>query len=339
MVTGSYPPDTCGVGDFTAHLVQALLKQGVDVDVVYSQRWGLRGLANVQKRITALSPDIVHMQYPTIGYGASLAPQLLSLWNRCIITIHEISQTHILRRLSLLPFSVRSHHIIFTNAYERKYALRWIPWIADRSSIVPIGSSMEIGHQNQEKDLIEVVYLAIIRPDKGLEQIIDLASLIKDRKLDVRIRVIGKPHPKYPDFFHRMYQQSKNLPILWNLDLPDKTVVDLLARSQAGYLPFPDGASERRSSLFALLVNGVVTVTTKGAHTPPEMDKAVGYADTPQVALQLIQKIITEKGYQEQLRQGAYRFVKYYSWESIAEKHIEIYRMILNRNKVMKDNA
>jgi glycosyltransferase involved in cell wall biosynthesis len=198
---------------------------------------------------------------------------------------------------------------------------------------------MEAGHQDRERDLAEVIYFAIIRPDKGLEQVIALAALIKNRNLAFRIRVIGRPHPKYPDYFHRMYELSKDLPILWDIGLPDNAVRDLFSRSQAGYLPFPDGASERRSSLFALLVNGVVTVTTKGAHTPPEMDKAVGYADTPQEALQLIQRIIAEKEYQEQLRQGAYSFINNYTWESIAEKHIEIYRMILNNNKVMKDNA
>jgi len=330
MVTGSYPPDTCGVGDFTAHLVETLLAQGIGVEVVSNENWGLNNAFCIKKRITSLNPDIVHIQYPTIGYETGLAPQLLSCVRPCVITLHEISQTHILRRLALLPFSIRSQHIVFTNYYEREYTLRWTPWISNRSSVIPIGSSMAIGSQDRDRDLEEIVYFGIIRPDKGLEDIITLASIIKKERLKIRIRIIGKPHPKYPEYFQMIYLQAKDLPIMWNLGLTESSVVDLLSRSRIAYVPFPDGASERRSSLFALLANGVNTITTKGSHTPPEMDKAVLYASTPKEALQLIQKLSGQNQLQMRLRYEAFAFVNNYSWESIAAKHVELYKLILN---------
>lgn len=332
MVTGSYPPDTCGVGDFTAHLVEMLLTQGIGVEVVSNENWVANNAFCIKKRISSLKPDIVHIQYPTIGYGTGLAPQLISCMRPCIITLHEISQTHILRRVALLPFSLCSQHIVFTNSYEREYALRWTPWIADRSSVISIGSSMPIGCQERDRDLEEVVYFGIIRPDKGLEDIITLASLIKKDCLKIRIRIIGKPHPKYPDYFQMIYLQSKDLPIVWNLDLTESAVVDLLSRSRIAYVPFPDGASERRSSLFALLSNGVNAITTKGSHTPPEMDRAVLYARTPKEALHLIQKLSGQNELQVRLRHDAVAFVNNYSWESIAAKHIELYKSILAAN-------
>jgi glycosyltransferase involved in cell wall biosynthesis len=329
MVTGSYPPDTCGVGDFTAHLVEVLLTQGIGVEVVSNEKWVANKAFYIRKRISSLKPDIVHIQYPTIGYGTGLAPQLISCMRPCIITLHEISQTHILRRVALLPFSMCSQHIIFTNSYERGYALRWTPWISSRSSVIPIGSSMAIGYQNRDRDLEEIVYFGIIRPDKGLEDIITLALLIKENDLKIRIRIIGKPHPKYPDYFQMIYRQSKDLPIMWNLGLTEGAVVDLLSRSLIAYVPFPDGASERRSSLFALMSNGVNTITTKCSHTPPEMDRAVLYASTPKEALHLIQKLSGQNELQVRLRHEAVAFVNNYSWESIAAKHIELYKLFL----------
>jgi glycosyltransferase involved in cell wall biosynthesis len=329
FITGSYPPDVCGVGDYTYRLAEALRLKGVAVGIVHDVDWRLRNVSRLLRRIKALHSDLVHLQYPTIGFGAHLTPQVLSILAPSVITLHEISQVHILRKLSLYPFSMRSRQIIFTTRHEHDYAITWAPWIVSRSSIIQIGSNITALDRGKTKDLKEIVYFGLIRPDKGLEHVITLASLIKSASLPFAVRIIGKPHPNFMDYYVKLRNISEKLPLIWDIDLPDNAVVDLLARSFIAYMPFPDGASERRGSLFALLTNGVATITTRGPQTPRELDDAVFYARDPEHALQLIRQISSDADLLARLSRNGRIFSRRHSWETIASQHVALYEKIL----------
>ena len=86
----------CGVGDYTALLAEALgrhpdLRVGVLTDARAGESrteqhvqvlpivhgWGISKFRQVLKMIEDWSPDIVHIQYPTQGYGQGLLPWFL----------------------------------------------------------------------------------------------------------------------------------------------------------------------------------------------------------------------------------------------------------------------
>ncbi len=78
-----------------------------------------------------------------------------------------------------------------------------------------------------------------------------------------------------------MKENAKYLDIIWDIDLEEKEVCKILSEALFSYLPFPDGASERRGTLLAVLGNGLVTITTKGKHTTKEIEEVVLLANTP----------------------------------------------------------
>ena len=53
MITGSYPPDYCGVGDYTAKLVAELKASNNDVEVVAGKNWNFFSLINWIKTINS----------------------------------------------------------------------------------------------------------------------------------------------------------------------------------------------------------------------------------------------------------------------------------------------
>ena len=183
LIIGVCPPGLCGVGDYTACLDKALRIRGVESHVIASEDWNVSSVLRVRRNLREHNFDIVHIEYPTVGFGARLGPQALSLLRGCVVTIHEASQRHFLRKLALFPFSVRPEHIIFTSSFERQFATKWAPWISSVSSVIPVGSNIGVGARKGPRNLSEVVYFGLIMPGKGVEKVVELSRLIKSAGL------------------------------------------------------------------------------------------------------------------------------------------------------------
>src|SRR5512141_3088633 len=99
FIAGSYPPQKCGVGDYTKHLAWPLSNRiGVRVAVLADEEishaprdpqveefpfvkgWRVSDIPRVVKVLKEWKPDIVHIQYPTQGfYGRKILPYDLPL--------------------------------------------------------------------------------------------------------------------------------------------------------------------------------------------------------------------------------------------------------------------
>jgi glycosyltransferase involved in cell wall biosynthesis len=331
LMTGSYPPDICGVSDYSERLAEALEKAGAKVEVFTGRRWGLSSTAKLNNEIRRLSPDILHMQYPATGYGWRLGPQMLSLLQPSVITIHECSQSHIIRRLALYPFSLRAQKIIFTNQYEREYSERFAPWIRDRDTVIGIGSNIVPVPDRGSRLRNVVTSFGLIRPHKGLEEVIALGRLFKERSNGPRIRIIGTLMPGSQDYYAQLQKESRELPIEWLLGLNGEPLSHTLAETSIAYMPFPDGASERRGSLIALLANKAATITTRGAHTPPAMEGVVQFSTSPYDAVVLAEEIFNRPELMQHLQIRAEEYAAKFSWEIIAAEHIKIYELLVSQ--------
>ena len=329
MVSGSCPPDTCGIGDYTATLVRELQARGVEVEIITGDQWSASGSISLKKQIQSARADIVHLQYPTLGYGMGLAPQALSLLMPLVVTIHEVSQAQVLRRLSLYPFSMRSR-IIFTTHFERAYATRFAPWVSKRASVIPICSQIPSAPLSQEARTTDIVYFGLFRTNKGIEHVMRLAELVKGEGLPYVVRMVGAMDAHLPNYYNNLRSLAKRLPVVWVVGQDVEQVAAVLGRCQIGYMPFPDGASERRTSLLALLANGVAVVTTRGPHTPPEMEDCAEFADSPEHAISIILDLYRDVQRRAKLSAKAIAYAGRFSLDSIASQHIALYHDIVN---------
>ncbi|HEV7216976.1 MAG TPA: glycosyltransferase family 4 protein [Chloroflexota bacterium] len=128
LVTGEFPPQPGGVGDYTDRLAGALADQGHTVAVLTSapspavgaingdavwanregatvwrivRRWNMRAWQLLAERIRAWRPDVVHFQYQAAAYGlggaVTLYPWLLRTWNirpLSVVTFHDLLTPH-----------------------------------------------------------------------------------------------------------------------------------------------------------------------------------------------------------------------------------------------------
>ncbi len=328
LITGSYPPDCCGVGDYSFQLTRALQERGILVDVVNSPEWSAFAMRPVVSVLRRSDFDVVHLQYPTTGYGHNLGPQALALAVPGIVTIHEFTRAHPLRKASLIPLTLRARHVIFISQAEQEPATRLMPWVANRSSIIPIGSSIPAATNGRIRNWAEIVYFGLIAPRKGLEEVVRFAELVKARRLPLCVRIIGGLSSKHQDYQQRFFRRSEGLPIRWCLNADPVQVADWLSAAAFAYLPFPDGASESRSSLKAILSAGVVCMTRCSTQTPQDLAGVVECASSPEEALIHVQALQENRERWHTISQRSRDYASRYSWERIAATHIELYEKI-----------
>ena len=102
LISGSFPPMKCGVGDYTAQLAQALAGSpdtavAVLADVAASKTqvaaprlqvfpiahgWTFSDLPEILRSVRRWRPDVIHVQYPGQGYRSNtpfLMPAIFQL--------------------------------------------------------------------------------------------------------------------------------------------------------------------------------------------------------------------------------------------------------------------
>ncbi len=337
LISGSLPPSPCGVGDYSQQLYSSLVKKGYALKLFKIQFWNITNLLNIVADIKRESSSLLHIQYPTVGYGYSLIPQFLALVFPSVVTIHEFSQAHILRKLSLGFFTVRSS-LIFTTSYERDSFCKFYFWVnKSKTSVFFLGSSIipnqDIG-QKQIADPVILSYFGLIRPNKGLEDFITLLATSQKNAQTLRGRIIGKLVQGQAQYATQLKLATADLPIEWCLDQSEEAVSDLLFETTFTYLPYPDGASMRRTSLLAALFHGTFVITTKGAQTPVGLDDVVLYADSPAKALVTITEFDYSTLKVDILARNTTLFLLPYHWEKIAENHINLYESIIGKRNL-----
>ena len=347
FVIGSFPPCACGAEEYTVLLSEALRQIGVEANIVAAGKWKAFDVGRLIQEISELYPDVVHIQYPTMGYRypttgyrKSLLPQALTTLMPkvpVLTTVHEFSQTHFLRRASNLPFSLFGRTLIFTSEYERRRFLSWFPWAAKRSLVIPIGNNIPFFLGSVERDPLKVVHFGLIRPKKGLEDFLQLAKLAKDAGRPYRFTVVGEPVPRFRSYLENMREGSSELPVEWKMGLSANEVSQFLAHSRFAYAPLPDGASKRRGSLLAALGNGAVVITTKGSQTPRELDEIVRFAVDPSQALELLDELTADTSQADTLSSKAREYAAHFSWPNISGAHLRVYEQILRNESVELD--
>ena len=254
MMTGAWPPEACGVGDYTAKLADHLDGGAEVIRYRPGGSYTRRPVSTVLSDIVRAAPDVIHIQYPAAGYLRSVVPSILALHPtvRTVVTLHEFSIFRSYRSPWFLPFRF-ADALVFTNevergAFEKRFGRR-----KRNTAVIPIGSNIPAGRPS-ERDARSVVHFGLLMPGKGIERFFELAALLKSD--DFRLFLIGSA-PAGAETYRRWIEaECRRLDIRLHIDRSERDVADLLQTMRFAYLPFPDGASEKRGSLLAVLETG-----------------------------------------------------------------------------------
>lgn len=303
LVSGTWPPIRCGVGDYVARLAAPLAARGVALEVVTSRggrapaprgvrvhpvivNWGAAGAWALRDRVVALAPDLVHVQYPTLAYGRGLAVNLLPALLRrrapglpIVTTLHEFAQYRRAGRVRLGPNILLARAVCVTSDEERTAVAAAYPSVRPRIRVIPIGSNIPVtgsaaagrrrlralGVRGRDRVLL---YFGWASPGKGLFFLLEAVRRLWDAGVPVRLIGAAAFSPRTNAYHAALARRARDLEIMdlvkWTGYLPERAVSDFLRAADLCVLPYEDGLKMNRGSFIAALVHGTPVITTHG---------------------------------------------------------------------------
>jgi glycosyltransferase involved in cell wall biosynthesis len=331
FLVGAYPPKICGIGDYTYQLKNKLDQNHFETEVIFGLNWKTNPF-KILKKINKYNPDIIHIQYPLTGLFAHILIFFCFFKYKIVITAHEFAETHWSRKISMFIFPL-AKSIIWTSKLELDRFKSYFPFLVPCIyNIIPIASNIPFLDSKPYQDRDRIIgFFGSIRPGKGLDPFFELVeSLNMDSSQEkFRYLIIGTVLDIYKDYYKKLKLRYSNINIEWKLNLDSNSVANELVKVKYIYLPFEDGASERRGSLLAAIGNGSFVISTQGKYVTPLLESSIEFASTSLQAKKLILKaeadLISKK-------LGYYDVKKYYNWDKILSLNINLYHKIL-KNK------
>ena len=360
LVTGSYPPMRCGVGDYSYNLVEALaIDPEIHVGVLTSvsggemgktdgieifpviKRWSFAEALKIIKIIRHWSPDIVHIQYPTQGYGNGLLPWVLPMIcfmmrKKVVQTWHEGYSRRDAPKLflkSIVPSGlvfVRPQHQYKENLHP---LLRWALW-KKKAVLIPNASAIpRVDLDEQEKDVLKkqylkkqkrlVVFFGFVYPHKGVELLFEIADPASDQI------VIAGEIDEGGDYPHEIMRRASVGSWIGKVTitgfLPAADVAALLAVADAVIMPFRGGGGEWNTSIHGAVLNGAFVITTSLTQSGYDKKRNVYFAKVDSV-----QEMRSALSAYAGMRREYDADIDRDEWRQIADEHHSLYESLLS---------
>jgi glycosyltransferase involved in cell wall biosynthesis len=352
LLTGSYPPhDVCGVGDYTRCLFEELEK----VYPVQLMHRPIGGILDTGIFRAFEGHALVHVEYPTEGWGNSLLPSLLPMARRgkkLLLTLHEWSQMNRVRRASILPLLLAADGFVFVSQHEMREFERHAPALSLRRPRwhIPIGVNLESPRfprpevVSEREALLEegrydllLTHFGFIHAGKQPEKLLSTLLELESRGKSPRLVFVGGFQRDKADEAARFDAKIRELGLddrvlrLGFVQDPSEAARKLAA-GDVGLTLFSDGLSARRGSFWYAVQHGGFVISTEPA-SESQAAELEGLFGPPQVRLvapdvapsELAELVDSLPKYEP------YRFppVPVPSWSDIAARHAEVYRKML----------
>jgi len=363
LLSGAFPPMRCGVGDYTERLATALAQQpGVRVAVVTNRqpggpsslgavevhremdRWRIGELPQLRDRVRAFRPDVVHLQYPTQGYGAVTGLSVLPCAARTLLRIPVVETFHeyVPRGFSrivgcMYAMALWASALVVVRPGYRERMPKPMGWLLGErpfrfipnASAIP-AVSLTPAERNAIRQSIGsadrqiVAHFGFVYPHKGVERLFEIAD--PDRH---HLVLIGNLAPADP--YHSRLLDLAESP-RWKGRVTVTGFVDaqraahLLAASDAAVFPFLDGGGIWNSSLHAAIDQGTFVLTTsrEGFGYDPAANV---YRAAPEGVDEMRAALLSHIG----SRRAPAVAGPEGEWTRIAREHVALYRIVMGR--------
>jgi glycosyltransferase involved in cell wall biosynthesis len=355
LITGSFPPMTCGVGDYTHALAGALAgRPGVEVGVLTSAEAGPTGsekypvfpavrdwkradFAEVKAVVGSFKPDVVHLQYPTAGYRNTLAWQLPIRLSALGLPVVQTWPEYFPRELRLaLPHIIMGlppgDLIVVRPGYEREMSW-WSRLLMAHKRMHLISNAPTIPKvvlTDVERAAVRerfgaggkalLAFFGFLFENKGIDDVLRIMD--PQRHHLVLVGDVKEWDPYQRDLLHRVRQPPLAGSVTVTGFVPAGEAATVLAAADAVVLTFREGGGSWNTTIKAAALQGTFVLTTSRERHGFDADANIYYArpgDTEDMKQALALHLGRRNPNPSPEAAGP-------SWQQIAERHIAIYQ-------------
>lgn len=349
QISGTFPPGRCGVGDYTASLAQALGRvPGLEIAVLTrrergestatgvevipcTRNWRLWDLPRIMGAIRRWGPQLVHIHWPSQGFGWQFAPALVPLLCRrrgirVVQTWHEPWLPNDKLRFRLQRNGTDGLVFVRPNFMNLMPAtmLPDMPACPHRiigsGPSIPLSRLTESGREALRRHYLRgqrrlVVYFGFIYPKKGIEKLFDIA----DPGTDTLVLAGGMLDRAYGQQLRELARERG-----WGDQVQETgylepgQAADLLRAADAVVLPYVAGGGDWSTSVHGALLQGTLVITTSAEPRGDDADRNLFTVGVTDIA-----------GMREALRSLGGRRIEVAAgdgWSDIALAHARFYR-------------
>jgi len=371
LITGAFPPERCGIGDYTERLGSHLASLGIEVHVVTSahrsgdqhptlklhrfmRHWNSVGFNTLLRTMRRIRPDVIHMQFPSVGYKRvallSLMPGILRALNyKVVLTLHEYAIARYPSRMKQLAMAAGADHVITTNALDQGLLRRRLFWKAKRIHCINIASNIEVRPADSfdrtasrrmigaAADSPVICFFGNIHPGKGVEELVEAFAVVNRKMPETRLVIIGTFNPSDTLYNCMLRRRIVEAGLLDKVHVtgfvPRRRVSELLLASDICVLPFRDGLSVRRGSFLAAVRHGLPVITTLPRFPLPDSvvdGENVVLVSTNSVGqlAESIQTLARSPEIRKRIKKNLSELNGHFSWPRIARRTMEVYESV-----------
>lgn len=327
--------------------------------------WGWRLASQVRDIVRDVQPDVLHIQYQSAAFALHPAINLLpralrkDRWPHALaVTYHDLRTPYIfpkagpLRWQANLTLARHCDAVIVTNA-EDVNRLSEVQPVAGKLHEVPIGANIQpdpsAGFQRAAQrarwgvrpDDLLLCYFGFLNESKGGEEL--MLALIRLATAGVPVHLlmiggqVGASDPTNQAYLGRVqalldeYGMSER--VHWTGFTAAAEVSANLFASDIAVLPYRDGASFRRGSLMAAIAHSMPVISTEPVVSIPELRHGENIwlvpVRSPDSLAEAVTHLWRQPAQLRDLSQGARALAGRFTWDAIADRHVEIYRELV----------
>jgi len=342
----------CGVGDYSANLASGLAalpdvevgvltgpgaEAGNDVRLLMPEiSWRWQYMGRIVRAIQGFRPDLIHVQYPTEGYGRNVMPFWIPLV-ASLMGVPVVQTWHEpLRWRSLywyLPAAFLRGGLVVAEPDFSELSASWVrPFLARKQMrFIPVGSSIpRVALEPGERAAIRsrycregeriIAYFGFASPAKRLELLLEIADPTRDKL--VLLCELDKDKGYQKEVLDRINSGVWRDRTVVTGFLPPAEVGAVLAAADAAVFPFASGVAFRNTSFLAARAQGTFVLTTSRKRHGYSAGENVFYA-TPDNVPEMRQALGSYAG--QRLMQAN----DVGDWPHIARQHLAFYQELL----------
>lgn len=303
MIT-SYPPDRCGISDYSERLIGSLRKIGTDVMIISREGDGIRGEKNIHrtiavkkvkrsfsqifteissggivfedvkksmKAIKEFSPDVVHIQYEPGLYNLFYVPLLITILRKAkiktILTLHAIDYFPLTIFHKIFLYDRPDKIIVHTKTHQELIKNVLDAKNSKKVELVPMG----LVPQEFGKDGKYILFFGFLNQHKGVEDLLEAFSKTNCKQKLVLIGSINpifQPDVEYKDKIKFMISDLglRNRVEFIHKFVPEKSLSRYIKNSMFVVFPYRSSYSGAQSqAIIDVLAFGKPMIVTKPA--------------------------------------------------------------------------